>query len=279
MPIHDQSYRRYAGRREPHGRSWRVIARASVVDRLRQRRLIAVLLFAWLPFMVHAVRMYIASRLEPALFLAPTAGTFRELLGQQSVFLFFVTIFAGAGLIANDRRANALQMVLSKPLTRVDYIAGKMAALAVFLLAVTWAPAMMLLLLQAMYAGNVTFVRDNLFLVPAITAFSGIQIAVSCCAMLALSSLSNSSRFVATLYAAIIFFAMAVFRVLRRLTGNGAWVFLSPKDSLDVLADAMLRVESPPPISWPVTVLVIAGLIALSIWILDRHVRAVEVVT
>ena len=49
---------------------------------------------------------------------------FREFLDQQGLFVFFVTIYVGAGLIANDRRANALQIYLSKPLTRAEYVAN-----------------------------------------------------------------------------------------------------------------------------------------------------------
>ena len=78
--------------------------------------------------------------------LAPTAETFREFLEQQDFFVFIVTIYVGAGLIANDRRANALQIYLSKPLMRTEYIAGKAAVLFAFLLLVTWVPAILLLL-------------------------------------------------------------------------------------------------------------------------------------
>ena len=55
--------------------------------------------------------------------------------------MFFVTVYVGAGLIANDRRANALQIYLSKPLTRAEYVVGKLAILMAFLLLVTWVPA------------------------------------------------------------------------------------------------------------------------------------------
>ena len=78
---------------------------------------------------------------QQASFLAPKAETFREFLGQQGIFVFFVTIYVGAGLIANDRRANALQVYLSKPLTRAEYVAGKLAILFLFLVGVTWLPA------------------------------------------------------------------------------------------------------------------------------------------
>ena len=67
--------------------------------------------------------------------LALTAETYRSFLEQQSTFVFFVTVYVGAGLIANDRRANALQIYLSKPLTRGEYILGKFAILFAFLAA------------------------------------------------------------------------------------------------------------------------------------------------
>ena len=38
-----------------------------------------------------------------------------------------MTVYVGAGIVANDRRANALQIYLAKPLTRVEYVAGKLA--------------------------------------------------------------------------------------------------------------------------------------------------------
>src|SRR5688572_6188381 len=227
MPIHDQGYRRYGGAREPRGKTWWVIARAGMMERLRERKFLALLLFAWLPFLVRAVQMYVASNFAQATFLAPSPETFREYLGQQSVFVFFVTIYVGAGLIANDRRANALQIYLSKPLTRVEYITGKLATLLVFLVGVTLAPAIMLLLLQMMFAGSIAFLRANLFLFPAITLFSLIQVLLSAFAMLALSSLSKSRRFVAMMYAGIIFFTAAMYQALSAITGSRAWAWIS----------------------------------------------------
>ncbi len=122
---------------------------------------VALLLLSWLPFLVRAVQIYAATNLPQAQFLAPTGETFRQFLGQQEVFLFFITVYAGAGLIANDRRANALQIYLSKPLTRIEYVVGKLAVLFTFLLLVTWVPAMMLLLVQVLFAGNFTFLLEN----------------------------------------------------------------------------------------------------------------------
>lgn len=278
MPIHDQGYRRYQGRREPYGRAWWVIARAALLQRLGERRFLALLLFAWFPFVVRAVQMYVSANFSQASFLAPGAGTFREFLDQQSIFIFFVTIYAGAGLIADDRRTNALQVYLSKPLTRVDYIMGKLVTLVVFLTAVTWVPAMLLLLLQVLFAGSTAFLRDNLFLIPAITLFSAVQVLVSSVAMLALSSLSNSRRFVAIMYAGIVFFTAAMYQALRAITGSRAWAWISPEDTFDVIADAVFRVPGRAALPLPIALAAVGVLAAGAIWILQRRVRAVEVV-
>jgi len=280
VPIHDQGYRRYEGRREPHGRTWWVIAKAGLMERLRERKFLGLLLVAWLPFIVRAVQMYLAANIPQAAVLAPTAATFREFIDQQSIFVFFITIYVGSGLIANDRRANALQIYLSKPLTRVEYVAGKLATLVMLLAAVTWVPGMLLLLLQMLFAGNFTFLRANLFLIPAITLFSVILVLLSAFAMLALSSLSKSRRFVAMMYAGLIFFTAAMYQALRQMTGSRAWAVISPEDVLDVVAAGVFRsLDGTPALPMWAALLVIVVMIAASLWILERRVRGVEVVT
>src|SRR5688572_27278815 len=108
---------------------------------LRKRLFIGLLLFAWLPFVVRAVQIYVSINYpQTAPVLGADAKLFRDFLKQQDIFVFFMVIFAGAGLIATDRRANALQIYLSKPLMRAEYIAGKAAVLFTFVMLVTWVP-------------------------------------------------------------------------------------------------------------------------------------------
>ena len=171
MPIHDQSYRRYGGGKAALGRSWTVIAKAGIMThdpQARVHRPAAVCLVA-----VRRPRGADLRRRElPAGRGACSRRTRRcsaQFLEQQDFFVFVMTIYVGAGLIANDRRANALQIYLSKPLLRSEYIAGKAAVLFTFLMLVTWLPAILLLFLQVMFKGSFEFLRANLFLFPAIT--------------------------------------------------------------------------------------------------------------
>jgi ABC-2 type transport system permease protein len=278
VPIHDQGYRRYGGSREAFGRAWQVIASAGVRTVLVKRQFLFLLLLAWAPFVVRAVQIYVASNFQQASFLAPKADTFREFLDQQSVFVFFITIYVGAGLIAADRRANALQVYLSKPLTRAEYVAGKLAILVLFLLFVTWAPAIGLLLVQVMFAGSMTFVKQNAFLLPAITLYSVIEVLLASTTMLALSSLSKSSRFVSIMYAGVMFFTTALFNAIRGITRSSSLAWLSPGASLEQLGDVIFRLPPRYDLPTPIATAAVLGLILISAVILERRVRGVEVV-
>jgi ABC-2 type transport system permease protein len=278
VPIHDQGYRRYAGTRAPSGRAWSVIAAAGVRTLFSKRAFIGLLLLSWVPFVVRAVQIYAAANVPQAQFLAPDARMFRQFLEQQEIFLFFITVYAGTGLIANDRRANALQIYLSKPLSRIEYIFGKFTILLVLLLLVTWLPALLLLVIQVMFAGSFTFMLQNLYLVPAITIFSLIQVTSVALAMLALSSLSKSSRYVGVLYAGLIFFSQAIYGIVSTLTRGSSFAWLSLPLDLRYVGDVIFRV--PPRFDMPAWVpfLVVALLIGASVAVLERRVRGVEVV-
>lgn len=279
MPIHDQSYHRYKGERRKIGVSWLVIAWAHVQTLVRRRAFLGLLIFAWIPFIVRAVQMYVAANFAQAAMLAPTAQTFRDYLDQQSPFLFFVTIYVGAGLIANDRRANALQIYLSKPLTRAEYIAGKLAVLVAFLLAVTWIPGILLLVVQMLFAGSFAFIRSNLFLFPAITLTAFVHVLLAAFTMLALSSLSNSSRFVGIMYAGAVLFSSAMFNALRAITGSSRSAWLSLGANVEQIGDVIFRLQPRYDTPWPVSLMAIGALVALSVSVLERRVRGVEVVT
>jgi ABC-type transport system involved in multi-copper enzyme maturation permease subunit len=279
MPIHDQSYRRYAGGKALPGRAWLVIAWAGILNMVRKRLFLVLLIISWFQFVGRAAQIYFAVNIPQATMFAATPETFRDFLSGQDFFVFIMTIYVGAGLIANDRRANALQIYLSKPLLRTEYIAGKAAVLFFFLLLITWVPGILLLVVQVLLAGNFQFLRNNLFLFPAITVASLLQVMLATFTMLALSSLSKSSRYVSILYAGIFFFTLAIYGVLYLITGSSAVSWVSPTASLAQVVDVIFRLTPRYVTPWQVSLIVLLGLIVVSISVLERRVRGVEVVT
>jgi ABC-2 type transport system permease protein len=279
MPIHDQSYRRYKGERISARSAWTVIALAGVKAFIRKRPMIGMLLAAYTPFIVRMVAFYFAESVpQTATFLAPSKEVFRSFLEWQNPFVFVMTIYVGAGLISLDRRANALQIYLSKPLTRAEYIAGKMAILVTFLLLVTLVPTLLLLVGQIILSGSFAFARANIYLFPAITLFSLLEIIVVALAMLALSSLSTSSRYVAVLFAGTMLFTNAIFGTLTAITGSTRPSWISFTASLNQVGDAIFRVPLRYETPTIVSLIVLLALVAVSVSVLERRVRGVEVV-
>jgi ABC-type transport system involved in multi-copper enzyme maturation permease subunit len=279
MPIHDQSYRHYGGGKAVPGRSWMVIAWAGIKTLITKRAFMGLLIAAWVPFVVRAVQMYISANYPQAAILNPSAETFRQYLEQQEFFIFIITVYVGAGLIANDRRANALQIYLSKPLMRSEYIAGKLAVLFAFLIFITLVPAMLLLFLKVMFDGNFTFLKANLFVVPAIVIGALLQVTLASFTMLALSSLSKSSRYVGILYVGITFFTSAIYGALYAITGSSRVSWISIGANVAQVVDVVFRLKPRYATPWQVSLLVIIALVVVSISVLERRVRGVEVVT
>jgi ABC-type transport system involved in multi-copper enzyme maturation permease subunit len=279
MPIHDQSYRHYGGGKAVPGRSWMVIAWAGIKTLITKRAFMGLLIAAWVPFVVRAVQMYISANYPQAAILNPSAETFRQYLEQQEFFIFIITVYVGAGLIANDRRANALQIYLSKPLMRSEYIAGKLAVLFAFLIFITLVPAMLLLFLKVMFDGNFTFLKANLFVVPAIIIGALLQVTLASFTMLALSSLSKSSRYVGILYVGITFFTSAIYGALYAITGSSRVSWISIGANVAQVVDVVFRLKPRYATPWQVSLLVIIALVVVSISVLERRVRGVEVVT
>ncbi len=279
-PVHDQSYRRYGGTRHPLGRAWLIILRNGLRTLSSRKVFLALLLVAWVPFLVRTVQIYAVVTYPQAGQLLPvTAEMFRDFVDFQGLFAFFVTVYAGSGLIASDRRANALQVYLSKPLLRLEYIAGKLGTLMVYLAAVTLLPALLLLVMQAVLAGNIDLHRATPGLVPAVILSSLLRIVIPAIAMLALSSLSNSTRYVAVMYAGLLFVSEALYNVMLFVTASTRVAWVSFSRNLDVLTDAVFRLA--PRYETPVVVsfLVLAAVVAVSASVLERRVRGVEIVS
>jgi ABC-2 type transport system permease protein len=279
-PIHDQTYRHYEGAKEPLGRAWLVIAGAGIRSMLSRKMFVALQILAWAPFVVRAVQIYLVTNIPQASqIIHVDAAMFQSFIEAQGVFVFFVTIYVGAGLIANDRRANALQIYLSKPLLRTEYISGKLSVLAFFLLGVTLVPALLLILLQILFSGSFSFIGEHADLIPSVMLATILRVIVASFTMLALSSLSKSSRFVAILYTGAIFFTDAIFAILRAIfeSTRVAWVSISA--NLDQVTDVVFRKTPRFEVPWGVSMLVLLGLVALSISVLEKRVRGVEVVS
>jgi len=278
MPIHDIGYRHWKGEWTSHPYRWWVISRQGIGLLAKKKLFLILMVLSSLPFLVRAVMIYISTVMERIDFLKIDAKFFEDFLIQQSFFIFIIAIYAGAGLISNDLKANALQIYLSKPITRRDYLIGKLGVLAFFLALPTLVPALLLFLLAVIFQPSLTFLEQYYWVLGSIVALSLAIIFTNALVVLALSSLSKSSRFAGINFAAVFFFSGILYGILSAMfrTKSVAWVSLG--NNLILVGDFFFGIrphfESP---TW-LSVLIILGLMAFSAWIIHRRIQAVEVV-
>jgi len=91
-----------------------------------------------------------ADQLMPAI----GVGVYEGLLVTQGVLAFFLTLFIAPPMLARDLANNGLPLYLCRPLSRFEYVMGKMATLLWLLSCTTWIPGLLLWGLQAAMAGG-----------------------------------------------------------------------------------------------------------------------------
>jgi hypothetical protein len=84
-----------------------------------------------------------------------------DLMATQVFWALALATVVGAGEIAEDFRTGALTFYLGRPVTRLDYVLGKAAAVSIPVLAVTLLPTLVLFVLQGLFEGSFAWVREH----------------------------------------------------------------------------------------------------------------------
>ena len=280
MPIYEQTYRRHEARGSIRRvRFWPITREA--LRLILARRLFLVLLFvACIPFLARVIQIYVVTRFPEAGRILPVDGRlFGEFLLQQWLWMLVITIFGGAGLIANDLRTGAILVYLSRPLTRRDYVLGKLGVLMLLNLSVTFVPGL-LLYLNALALAPDQFVKwDLAWIGPAIVLQSAVMSLVMSLVGLAVSSLSRSARVAGIGFFAVVAGLEVARGILYAMYRRPETALISFRASLQALATALFGLsERAVSLPWfyPAGLLAVVALGCLLV--LRSRVRAVEIV-
>ena len=132
--------------------AWREVFAAKLVTGVFTAAFVApigALVVVWLK---HNVAALARTPLAAGIPLAIDARFFGFLLLLQSYFAFALTLFVGPSLVSPDLVNGALPLYLSRPLSRWQYVTGKLLVLALLLSAITWAPLLVVFVLEASLA-------------------------------------------------------------------------------------------------------------------------------
>lgn len=280
MPIYDLSYRHWNGRRTPLSSRWQPIAATGLMQHLKKRLFLFWMFLCWTPALIGGVLIYLHTVVDiPELPGAADAGFFYNYFTAWWMTpLFLLTaVFVGAGLIANDRRTNALQIYLSKSIRTVDYLLGKGAAVATAVGLVTLAPGLTLFFFRWGLDKEGDYLTSNPLLPFSIIAGSLLIMVTLAILSLTVSSLTKSGR-VAGLTLVMLFLFSSAFQVILGFFQRDLASLISPLSNLHQGLALLFGIRTSYHIPPVVNLMVLAGMLAVCVAVLFRRVRPVEVV-
>jgi ABC-2 type transport system permease protein len=297
MSVHRRSYQRYTGPLTPAWSRVQVLGRFAALELVETRRLMAYLVLCLVPCVAFGAFIYIAHTptVQALLGLSgPVIQMFKidslfflRCVSVQGFFAFVLATWVGPGLVAPDLANGALPLFLSRPLSRFEYVAGKMAVLAGLLSLITWVPNILLFALQA--ALEEGWLGANLRIGVAILLGSGIWVVVLSLIALALSAWVKRRITASMIMFGSVFFGRAISQawlgVLENPWGRVADLrYLIDVVWNDLFGFALTRPPGAPALHGPTADLPVsaawASLLTISaacLWLLDRRVRAKEI--
>ena len=215
-PIADLSYRNYDGPLRPPLARWWIIARQTIRAASKNKWLWTMSLLAGAYYAVMVIFLFVMDRILQA---NPGAAGFQKALlgnivwreqfghgiGFAQLPSMIIAITVGAGAIANDNRANALLVYLSKPCTKFDYAFGKWMGVFLTLLGALAVPAVGFYAYGALSFRDLGFLKQDPYLLPKLLACIPLCAAFNASLVLAVSSLFKQGRMAGAVYAGLYF--------------------------------------------------------------------------
>ena len=236
MTIREKGYANWEGETAASLFRWLPIFLTGVRSVFRKK--FSKLLFSLTisPFLVFLIAIYVTTKPE----LKILAGLIKQLKSDAMIFQSFytneflvfmlvvVSIFSGADLISADLRFKALPLYFSRPLSKADYLAGKMTVILFYLLLFTLIPGLLLLVFKIVFTGRMAV---SFSLLAAITIFPIIVALFFGSLTLALSILSANSKLIKILIFLVYIFSDNIARVLKNIFHNDLfYLFSIPKN-------------------------------------------------
>lgn len=307
MPVFEQGYRRYVGERSTGSRI-PLIAWENIRPRMKWWGWVLLFLLSFWPYVIYAVLIFMTTlgttmfgnRAMPPL-PPPTVafasgdgvnpgavlgllqgnmlGLVWELLHHASFASVIFPAVVAAGLLASDRRTGGLQIYFSRPVTKLDYMLGKILAAASFVALTTAAPCFLLWIESVAFGSASTFTWKTWIAPLVILGASSFYALWSVALVMSLSAVMRRPAFV-TIVAAFVNLALeGLGAILSEAYRDKAWHVLQPSYAIGTLTAPLCGLQIPDWISAPaafgIAFVLPVTLLALVWW----RLRAVEVST
>ncbi len=287
MPVYERGYRPFEGKVRGRFLKWWPITVAGLRTTSR-KRLVFAAVPAGIALIVKLVQAYLigfaASGSADAANLGPLDWQFDdaffwELISWEVFWTVPILLVAGAGQIAEDFRTGALQIYFSKPIRQRDYVLGKMGTVVMAGALSTVIPAVLVLLSAFAFAPNSSWLTDNPWVPLKLLGFAALVSLVLGSLVLGLSSLARRGWLVWLIFLGTYMFSKILGEILPEILADDRWRVVHLGHCLDVAGRSLFSggpaFEASPTVAWGI----LAGVFGLSMALLARKVRAVEVVS
>jgi ABC-type transport system involved in multi-copper enzyme maturation permease subunit len=229
--------------------------------------------------------------LSPRNLITVDATFFAGLLSVQGFLAVLLTAYAGPGLISPDLSNNALPLYLCRPISRAEYVIGKMMVLFLPLSAITWVPALLLWGLEASLEGN-GWGTANLYLAAGMFGGAWLWVLFLSLAAMALSAWVRWKLLASALQFGIFFITSALSAILNEVLETKLGHLINPgfligflwAKFLDVrprqtMLGALFNIQQGDEVPVWAAWFSFCAMCAACVWLLNRRLRAREVVS
>jgi ABC-2 type transport system permease protein len=255
--------------------------------RLYQRRLVLLLtVVAMIWPLLCGIFIYLSNNLELlkgasnqfTQFIQVNGNFFMVFMYVQAGFAVFLAALAGPGLIAPDLANNALPLYFSRPLTRLEYACARLITLLGMLSIVTWIPGLVLFAMQVGMSEGSWFAANWNLGIGIVLGFTLWIVLVSLVALA--SSAFAKVRVVAGGLVLAFFFILSGASTMINGVFRGTWGHaISPIWVMRRIWYTLLSVDPPAGPGLAACVVMMLVFLLLLVFVLERKLRPVEVVS
>jgi ABC-2 type transport system permease protein len=285
MAVYKRTYRGYSGEITPTWSRFLVLYRFSRRTLFRSKIQTAFFVICFFFPLLCLLGIYANSHLSALAFLGQRTGSFLEINGRffsvyldvQAAFAFLLTAFIGPGLVSPDLANGALTLYLCRPLSRTEYVLGKMSVLVITLSWITWLPGLVLFFVQASLSGW-QWMWDNAWIAGAIVLGSLVWIGVLSLAALALSAWVKWRIIAGALLLGMLFFGAGFARAINAVLRTQQGYLIDISQLVSIIWHDLFRDIGDPPLPITEAWIALLAFAAFCLYLLMRKVRANEVV-
>jgi len=186
MAVYKRTYKAYRGPLTPAWSRFTVLSRYGLSTLFSSRPFTAYTVLCFIPFLVGLAYVYLVHSATAQALLGITGNTmpatinnrwFVAFIGIEAWMGFILAAWGGPGMITKDFANHSVQLYLSRPISRTEYLFGKVSVLAALLSCTTWVPALLLFFVKAQLQGH-GWIWENLWIAGSILLGCFLWIAV-----------------------------------------------------------------------------------------------------